>query len=136
MTKRTRVKWDITPALDAAKEGGAEGLSLGAKMVLALANEHAPLGSPPDDPHPGQLIGSARTDYDDGVETASVFYDTVYAARVHQNPKWNFGNGRAGKWLYTASLKSRPLLLSVFGDALKVHFSKKRKLPGTVIFDD
>lgn len=35
----------------------------------------------------------------DDVDSAIVGYNTVYAARLHENPQFNFRNGRKGKYL-------------------------------------
>lgn len=115
--KRVRIKWDNGPALAAAAEGSKKGLEKASEIVLAMANAHAPLDT-------GNLIGTGRVDWD-GKE-ATVYYDTVYAARLHQNPKWHFQHGRQGKWLRTACLKSKPSVLQYFKDALAVRFRSPR----------
>ncbi len=110
-----RVKWDPDAALQAVSEGEKQGLESAARVLLELANQHVPRLS-------GELQDSGTIDFDGKV--ASVYYDTVYAAKQHQYRKYKHpGQGTAG-WLRKACLKGRTVLLPFFGDPMKLVFSR------------
>lgn len=116
----TRITWDEAMAKGAASDGADEGLRTAARVILEAANQLVPYET-------GELIGTGRVDFDLGAKVASVYYDTVYAVRLHQNPKYNFRNGRRGRWLRTSFVQSKPHVLRFFGDALKVSFTRRRR---------
>lgn len=116
MTK-VKVTWDDIVARRAADEGAQDGLVLAAEMLLEASNQLVPLDK-------GQLMGSGAVDFDLEAQTASVYYDTVYAARVHQNPKWNFKNGRRGGFLRTAARQGKDHVLAKIGDGFKLRFRR------------
>lgn len=113
--KVTRVKWDARGARETADKGAREGLEKAQRVVELLANEHAPLDT-------GKLIGSANTDYDGKV--ATVYYDTPYAVKLHQDRRLKIKHGREGLWLKKALLKARPQVLDLFRNALRIRFAR------------
>lgn len=116
---KTKLKWDPVPALQAAEDGQKDGLQAASDVVLAMANEHAPLDT-------GALIGSGRVDWNG--EQASVYYDTVYAAKLHEDRRLHIKGGREGLWLKKAAMRSKPHVIQFFGDALKVRFRRRAVL--------
>jgi len=116
---RTRVKvaWDAGPAIAAAEEGGKKGLEGASRVVLVMADPHVPWRS-------GQLARSGQVDFD-GKE-ATVYYDTAYAVKLHQDRRLKIRGGREGLWLKKASMRSRPHVVQYFKDALKVRFRSVR----------
>jgi hypothetical protein len=66
-----------------------------AEILLQISKDHVPHDK-------GILENSGSTDFISDPPTASVFYDTPYAIRLHEHPELNFqGKGR-GKWLVDA----------------------------------
>ncbi len=72
---------------------GRESAKAGAERVLARAQLHVPFRS-------GALksTGAVTTDG----SQAAISYDTVYAARLHQHPEYNFSPPGQGRWLLNA----------------------------------
>jgi hypothetical protein len=84
------------------ESSGRESVQAAAERVLARANEHVPYRS-------GALESTGKVSTD-GLE-AAISYDTVYAARLHQHPEYNFqGKGR-GRWLVEAIEMDRANIL-------------------------
>jgi hypothetical protein len=76
----------------AVRAAAAEGLADAAEYLLQSANETVPIEE-------GVLAGSGSTDVDPGGLRASVFYDTAYAARQHEELRYRHDPGRRAKWL-------------------------------------
>lgn len=112
---KVKVTWDDIVARRASQEGGADGLTNLAEVILEASNQLVPYDQ-------GTLMGSGQVDFDLEELKASVYYDTVYAAKLHQNPKYHFQNGRRGKYLRTAVMQARPRAAQLIGDKLKLRF--------------
>lgn len=119
---KVKITWDEALAGEAADEGADEGLVQAARVVLQAANQVVPYDT-------GALAGTGIFDYDPKEQVASVYYDSVYAGRLHQNPSFRFKNGRRGKWLSYTFGQSRTHVLQYFGDAMRVAFSRRRRPP-------
>jgi hypothetical protein len=76
-------------------QAALEGLRLGGEHVLKLARDRVPLEE-------GTLERSGMVS-DDGNDTVAVSFDTVYAARQHEELTWRHDNGRQAKYLETAA---------------------------------
>lgn len=112
---KVKVTWDDIMARHAAMEGGADGLLEAAQIILEASNQIVPFDQ-------GTLMGSGAVDFDFDEQTAHVYYDTVYAAKLHQNPKYNFQGGRRGKYLRTAAMQSKPRLAPTLAEGMKLKF--------------
>ena len=117
--KIVRVNWDDAAAHAAAKEGIGDGLDQASVLVLDASHQIVPYLS-------GELEQSGGIDVDLNAEIAHVFYDTVYAARLHQHPEFNYQGGRRGKFLSSPMMGARKKVLGMFGKALKIRFSRRR----------
>lgn len=117
---KVKVTWDDILARRAAQDGGADGLTALAEVILEASNQLVPYDT-------GTLMGTGQVDFDLEELKASVYYDTVYAAKLHQNPKWHFQNGRRGKYLRTAVMQARPRAAQFIGDKMKLRFRGRRK---------
>lgn len=89
-----QVKWyggELTKEM--RKEGKVAMLKL-AEAVLEDANKDVPHDE-------GTLERSGDTSAEESAKGigAHVSYDTPYAKRLHENPQYNFNEGRKGKWL-------------------------------------
>ena len=97
-------------AAAAWRAAAGEALGDAAEHLLEEANRTAPIEE-------AVLIGSGSTDRD-GLE-ASVFYDTPYAARQHEETGWRHDSGRRAKWL-ELSMQERV-------DAVRQHIASSMK---------
>lgn len=79
-------------ASEMVRKAAAEGIGQFAEGVLTVANDRAPIEE-------GVLIGSGETDLDAKALKASIFYDTPYAARQHEDTRLRHDEGREAKWL-------------------------------------
>ena len=84
--------WHDGAARIAYKAAAKEALTRGAGFILSLSNVIVPFDE-------GILAGSGFVDVDADQGEATVSYDTPYAVRLHENPQYDFQNGRKGKWL-------------------------------------
>lgn len=96
----TDLSWDIgrveialTAKLRQTTEAASRGLALAAEHILTTANKHVPHEE-------GTLERSGATDVA-GLE-ASIYYDTPYAARQHEELDYQHDEGRNAKWLENA----------------------------------
>lgn len=93
MSAVLRWKIDLRPmAIARAREARARALADGAEYLLEEANRTVPIEE-------GILTGSGSTDVDASAGIASVYYDTPYAARQHEETGWRHDQGRRAKWL-------------------------------------
>ena len=94
MASNVRITWNGSRAIAAIRTATEKGVSDALEYLLEKSNSIAPLDE-------DTLIRSGETDINvgsKGVE-GSVFYDTPYAAKLHEHPEYNFQNGRQGKYL-------------------------------------
>ena len=100
---------DVKRSVTAAR---AHALTLGAGHLKDASNAVAPIEE-------GTMIQSSGIDVDGASGQASVYYDTVYAARQHEELTWRHKPGR------TAKYRERPLheesrhIQTVMGNALR-----------------
>ena len=48
-----------------------------------------------------------------------IYYDTPYAARLHEHPEYNFQHGRKGKWLENTNKEKGPEIIEIVADQLR-----------------
>lgn len=106
-----RINWNgrnISASLQAA---ALRALKDAAEHVLTESNKIAPLDE-------GDLTRSGNVDsgLESGTPTAVVYYDTPYAAKVHEHPEYNFQNGREGKYLEKTLENEREAILRYLAD--------------------
>lgn len=97
MTIGVRVDWRDAQVKGVVRGATKEAAMKAAEGILEDANLHVPfeIGTLHDS---GRVDESSRT----GTTTAVISYNTPYARRLHENPQYNFKNGREGKWLERA----------------------------------
>lgn len=117
MATPMKVIWRDIEARHAAEEGSKDGVRHAAEEILEASNQIVPL----DD---AVLLGSGRTDWQPGAE-ATVYYDTPYAVKLHEDRHLIIRNGRRVQYLKKAVTSSRPYVLRWFGDAFKMRFARK-----------
>lgn len=99
MSQRVTMRWDGTRMWGGrGRRLAEEGVQRALENVLTESNKIIPLDE-------GTLERSGRVDRD-GLE-GTISYDTVYAARQHEELTWRHAPGRQAKYLETALLRSR-----------------------------
>ena len=74
-----------------------------AEILLEKSKDHVPHDK-------GTLENSGSVDYIESPPTATVFYDTPYAIRLHEHPEYTFKGKGQGKWLFNAKNQNVSLL--------------------------
>lgn len=92
MPLSSRLTWNGDLVDELAREGAAAGLGIGAEHVLGVSRQRVPLEE-------ATLERSGGTDVDADELVASVFYDTPYAVRQHEELDWEHDEGREAKYL-------------------------------------
>ena len=108
-----RFRWDGQRVSQAVYNAADRGLKKGAEQILAESKKHVPFKE-------GILENSGGVDSEGGRKPkATVFYDTPYAARLHEHPEYNFkGKGR-GKWLELAFRKEQNNVIKIIRNEIK-----------------
>jgi len=89
----TTMKWHGDEVIKKIHEAQVKALRDSVEHLLTEANKTNPYRE-------GTLERSGSTDVDEGVMQASVYYDTPYAIRVHEEPGLNYTDPKARwKWL-------------------------------------
>lgn len=99
----------VSPAVRAA---AVRGLGQGAEHILGESNKIVPLEE-------GTLLRSGATDVDPGALRASIYYDTKYAARQHEEMTWRHDPGRQAKYLETALNRNRGIAQKIIADTIR-----------------
>jgi hypothetical protein len=103
---------NITAATEKIKAGNIQAVRKGAEFLLQKSKDHVPHDK-------GMLENSGSTDYETEGPSATTFYDTPYAVRLHEHPEFRFkGKGR-GKWLQTAANENSAAILKVMARCIK-----------------
>ncbi len=97
------------------EKGARDGTRAAAERVLSRANETVPYRE-------GTLMSTGAVSTD-GVE-AAVSYDTVYAARLHQHPEYNFQGSGRGRWLQLALEEDKADTLEAMADPVRKSFRR------------
>lgn len=92
MGVRARLRWYGDAADARMRAGAVRGLRQGAEHVLGESKKEVPLEE-------GTLMRSGVASVDSASLTAAVSYDTVYAARQHEELTWRHAPGRKAKYL-------------------------------------
>ena len=114
MANRSSVRAKITLSRDAKQiyAAGARGLRMAGEFVLEAANRIVPHDT-------GMLQDSGAVDMDEQNLQGTVYYDTPYAARLHEHPEYNFQHGRKGKWLENTNKEKGPETIEIVADQLR-----------------
>lgn len=88
----------------------AEGLRRGLEHTLAVSNSRVPLDE-------GTLMRTGRVDMDK--LGGSISYDTVYAARQHEELTWKHAPGRQAKYLESAMNDTSDEVLAMMAVSLR-----------------
>ena len=106
------VSWHGDKVKRQARAGVVRGLFLGAEHVLEESNRLVPIEE-------NILEGSGGTDVDESALRASVYYDTPYAARQHEEMTWRHNAGRSAKYLEIPLNTERKTVLKIIARETK-----------------
>jgi hypothetical protein len=101
--------WDGDRVEATVSGGEAEGLLLGAEHLLGVSRSVCPIEE-------GTLIRSSGTDVDG--DSASVYYDTVYARYQHERLDLRHDPGRQAKYLEEPAETEAPVIFALIAGAL------------------
>lgn len=104
--------WDGEKAKRAAKDGAARGLRLAALHLLERSRAIVPWDE-------GTLSASGGTDFDEGIPAATVFYNTVYARRQHEELDWVHKPGRSAKYLERPLHEEAETMQQIIGEQIQ-----------------
>lgn len=105
-------EWRGPQVQAAANAAKAQALHLAAGALKDKSNAVAPIEE-------GILIGSSGISVDGAGGEASVYYDTVYAARQHEELTWRHDPGRQAKYLEEPLHANAEALQKVMANAMK-----------------
>ena len=117
MKANVKVKWYGDLAKESERKLAKVAIHDAAEFILQESNDIAPFDY-------GDLVRSGETDIEvkpTGIN-ASVYYDTPYAARLHEHPEYNFQNGRQGKYLEKTINKNKNIVKEYLISAYKKAF--------------
>lgn len=106
------VSWYGDRAKQIYKRGAEQGLFLAANHVLTEANRTVPWDQ-------GPLERSGGTDVDRGSLQASIYYDTPYARRQHEEVTWNHPKKGRAKWLELTMQEQARTVNQILAQALR-----------------
>jgi hypothetical protein len=109
---QTRLHWDGDKLDRRAHSGAAQGLRNAAEHILQVSREQVPIEE-------GTLERSGRASMDRSSLTAAVSYDTVYAARQHEELTWQHAPGRKAKYLEDPFLTEEPQVAALIQAAIR-----------------
>lgn len=99
------LEWDDDECLARISEASLHGLQLAGQHLLQVSSFLAPIEE-------GNLARSGEVS-DDGDNTVAVSYDTVYAARQHEELTWRHDEGRQAKYLEEPMTTERETMLKI-----------------------
>jgi len=94
MSQEFKLEWHGKAYSDAVMASLYNQIRQEAEVVLQQTDLDVPLRD-------GDLLASANYDIERTGQkvSASVYYDTPYAVKLHEHPEYDFGNGRKGLYL-------------------------------------
>lgn len=109
---QVRVDWFGDSAKSAYQLGAERGLMLATNHVLTEANRTVPWDQ-------GPLERSGGVDTDGQSLTGSVYYDTPYARRQHEELGWSHPKKGRAKWLELTVQEQASVVHQIMGNALR-----------------
>lgn len=110
-----RLEWNGKQITNAVKDALAESIPEALEMILDRSNQLVPVDE-------GTLKNSGNTAFDEETLSGTVYYDTPYAWKVHEDMTANHSNGRRAKYLQLAwqelESKARSHIAEAVKDAL------------------
>lgn len=104
----TRLEEVVAELLEAAGQGVRDAC----EHVLEVANRKVPIEE-------GTLQRSGDISYDPQTRTGTVYYDTPYAVRQHEDQDLRHDRGREAKWLEKAVASERRQVAQIIADAAR-----------------
>lgn len=108
------VTWNGNQAKQATQFGAERGLLLAANHLLTEANRTVPWDQ-------GPLERSGAVDVDRQALQASVYYDTPYARRQHEELGWSHPKKGRAKWLELTAKEQARTINQIVAHALQLE---------------
>lgn len=108
-------KWQGPQIIAMKDQAVGQALYKGASHVLNEANNIAPKDE-------GALTQTSDVAVDEKAGKANIFYVQKYAAKLHENPQYNFQGGREGKWLEKAILSEGDRVAEIMANEIRERF--------------
>lgn len=96
------------------RDSATKGLQAAAEHLLAEALQLVPIAA-----DGGTLARSGMSDVDKAALSASVSFDTVYAARQHEELTWRHAPGRQAKYLEQPFDTEQPTMLAMIAKTIE-----------------
>lgn len=109
-----RFEWHGEEVKRKEREGRNRGLWLAALHLLGESNSHVPIEE-------GTLERSGVASLDERKGKSAVSYDTVYAARQHEELTWRHDPGRWAKFLEVAMSTERQIIAAIIAAQIRKH---------------
>lgn len=111
MSIRVKVDWNGKKLIGKVDKQRKKVLQDAAETLLEESKQRVPHDE-------GILENSGNTSV--AKDESSVYYDTPYAARLHEHPEYNFKGKGEGKWLENALRRISPKLLKYIKGRLRL----------------
>lgn len=116
MSMQVSVAWYGDRAKQSARAGAELGLRRASEHVLTEANRTVPWDQ-------GPLERSGNTDVDRRTFEASIYYDTPYARRQHEELGWVHPKKGRAKWLELTLQEQASMVSQIVAKAMKESIS-------------
>lgn len=107
-----RMKWHGEEAEAKSREGAVKGLWAGGEYLLGVTRGLVPIEE-------ATLERSGGVDVDESRLVGSVYYDTVYACRQHEELTWRHDPGRQAKYLEQPVVTERDVILALIATQVR-----------------
>lgn len=115
MTLKFKTTWRGKKLIGKTAKEAERALRIGAEVLLQKSKETVPHDK-------GILENSGSVDSQINPPTATTFYDTPYAERLHEHPEFDFKGKGEGKWLENALDENEKTINKAIQKAMKGAF--------------
>lgn len=106
------VKWNGKELSAAIKKSAVSGLKDAAEFLLDEAKKLVPIDE-------GTLENSGNTSVDEASMESTVYFDTPYAVKQHEDMSLQHTGNRQAKYLETPAKENRKKLIEIVADSIK-----------------
>lgn len=109
---KIRVVWHTGEVIESTRMGGVRALFMASELIHARSDQSVPKQE-------GILELSGATSVDEQALEATVFYDTPYAVRQHEDLQYSHAPGRRAKYLQLALEENEGRARAIFEQQLR-----------------
>lgn len=107
----------------ALRDGAQDGLERAARLVLESAKRKIGVGDPSKDPDPAVALAESGRVEDDGHGGIIVSFNTVYAAKQHEDQHMRHPRGGGAKYLEHALTELAPTFEGIVGSQVEARLA-------------